>query len=81
MAFDVGAFMPIDQFKSRVDRLIREIRESPKAKGSDRIYLPGEMEWERRERALTEGMALPEDVIDRLMGMAEDIGLDMRSFF
>jgi LDH2 family malate/lactate/ureidoglycolate dehydrogenase len=81
IAIDVGAIIPIDQFKARMDRLIREIRESPKAKGSVRIYLPGEMEWEKREQAMEKGMQLPEDAIDRLIGLAEDIGLDMGLFF
>ena len=36
--------------------------QSPRAEGSDRIYLPGEIEWERRDRALAEGIVLPEDV-------------------
>ena len=73
--------MPIDRFKDRMDRLIREIRNSPKARGAERIRLPGEMEWEYHERAVTEGMVLPEDVVDRLAGLAEDIGLNMQDFF
>lgn len=81
IAIDVGAIIPIDQFKARMDRLILEIRESPKAKGSVRIYLPGEMEWEKREQAMEKGMQLPEDAIDRLIGLAEDVGLDMGLFF
>jgi len=81
IAIDVGAIMPIQEFKERMDQVIRWIKESPKAKGSDRIYLPGEMEWERRERALKHGMVLPEDVIANLKGLAEDVGLDIRDFF
>ncbi|MCL5103627.1 MAG: Ldh family oxidoreductase [Armatimonadetes bacterium] len=81
IAINAGAMMPIDLFKARVDRVIREIKQSPKAKGADRIYLPGEIEWDKRERALAEGMQLPEHVGDRLIGLSEDIGLDMSPFF
>lgn len=81
IAINVNAFMPIDRFKDRVDQVCREIKESPKAKGSERIYLPGEIEWENRERALAEGMQLPEHVVDRLMGLSEDIGLSPERFF
>ena len=81
IAINAGAIVPIDQFKARVDELVRKVRNSPKAKGSDRIYVPGEMEWEHRERALAEGMELPEDVVDRLMGLAEDVQLDIVSYF
>jgi len=61
-----------------MDQMIREIRAAPKAKGSERIYLPGEMEWERREAALRNGMELPPDVIASLVGLAEDWELDAR---
>jgi ureidoglycolate dehydrogenase (NAD+) len=79
VAIDVGAMMPIEQFKERMDRMIREIRSAPKAKGSERIYLPGEMEWERRDKALAEGMVLPDHVVMNLAGLAEDVGLDLKS--
>ncbi len=62
LAFDIGAMTPIDEFKARMDRIVRELHAAPKAAGVDRIYVPGEMEWERRERALAEGIPLPPDV-------------------
>ena len=58
-----------------MDALIREIKTAPKAKGSQRIYLPGEMEWERREAALAQGIPLPEHVVHSLSGLADDLGL------
>ena len=79
VAIDIGAMMPIEQFKERMDRMIREIRSAPKAKGSERIYLPGEMEWERRDKALVEGMVLPDHVVINLAGLAEDVGLDLKN--
>jgi LDH2 family malate/lactate/ureidoglycolate dehydrogenase len=62
IAIDIGAMMPIGDFKRRVDALTAEIRQAPRAEGADRVYLPGEIEWERRQRALAEGIVLPEDV-------------------
>ena len=81
IAINIAAFMPIPWFKDRVDRICREIRESPKSKGSERIYLPGEIEWDNRERALAEGMQLPEHVVDRLIGLSDDVGLALEPFF
>lgn len=77
IAINVGALMPVEQFKRRMDWLIRDIKHAEKGKGSDRIYLPGEMEWENRDRALVEGMVLPDDVLDRLLGLAEDWSVDI----
>jgi ureidoglycolate dehydrogenase (NAD+) len=81
IAINVSQIMPIQEFKHRMDRLIREIKASPKARGSERIYLPGEMEWERRDEALDKGMFLPEDVVASLLGLAEDLDLDIGGLF
>jgi ureidoglycolate dehydrogenase (NAD+) len=81
IAININNFMPVTQFKERMDRMIREIKSAPKAKGSDRIYLPGEIEWNNRERALAQGVTLPEHVIERLTGLAADFDLDLESYF
>ncbi len=75
IAIDAGAILMPDVFDQRMEWLADYIHESPKAKGSDRIYLPGEMEWERREEALKHGMILPADVVDTLKGLADDAGM------
>ena len=75
IAIDIGAMMPMEIFKQRVDIMIRGIKDSPKAKGSERIYLPGEMEWEKRREAMANGIPLPEDVRAALRGVAADFGL------
>lgn len=80
IAIDVAAMMPMPLFGARMDDLIREIREAPKARGATRIYLPGEMEWERRETALARGMELPAYVLESLRGPAADVGLDPAQF-
>jgi ureidoglycolate dehydrogenase (NAD+) len=75
IAVNVGALMPIDAFKGRMDAMIREIKTAPKAVGTERIYLPGEMEWERRDLALRDGMRLPDYVLTNLIGLAEDVSM------
>ena len=81
IAIDISQMMPLGEFKGRMDGMIREIHAAPKAKGADRIYLPGEMEWERRTDALANGIALPADVLANLYGLAEDAGLDPQALF
>jgi LDH2 family malate/lactate/ureidoglycolate dehydrogenase len=73
--------MPIAEFKQRMDTMIRNIHETPKAKGSERIWLPGEMEWERREVALKEGMLMPEIVLNSLAKLAKEVGRDFEEVF
>jgi len=75
IAFDIGAMMPLAEFKSRMDSMVRELHAAPKAAGVERVYVPGEMEWEHREAALTTGIPLPPDVAAGLRGLGEDVGL------
>jgi ureidoglycolate dehydrogenase (NAD+) len=77
MAIHIEAFMPVAQFKDRMDHLIREIHGAPKAEGAERIYVPGEIEFEKRDRALAEGIDLPDDVVASLRGLAGDLELDL----
>jgi ureidoglycolate dehydrogenase (NAD+) len=75
LAFDVGQITPIQTFKDRVDAMIRDIHESPKAKGSSRICLPGEIEWGNLRKSKAEGIVLPDDVREALRGLAQDVGM------
>lgn len=76
VAINVEAFEPAASFKQRMDALIRQIKDAPKAKGADRIWLPGEKEWEYRAKALAEGIVLPQDVRSSLKALAEDLGIE-----
>ena len=75
LAVNVDAILPAEQFHERVRRTVDEIRSAPKAKGIERIYLPGEIEWEKHERALRDGIDLPEDVAANLRLLAAESGL------
>ena len=71
-----GGDEPIAQFKQRADALAAEIRNQPKAEGSQRIMLPGDFEAENRKRALVEGILLPADVVASLGDLASDLKFD-----
>ena len=58
IAIDCKAIMPLGHFTSRVEELINEIHAAPRADGVERLYVPGEMEWERHDRAMKEGIRL-----------------------
>ncbi len=73
LAFNIGAMSSLDVFKTRVDELISEIHATPKAEGVERLYVPGEMEWENRRASLDQGITLPEDVLASLRGLAEKL--------
>ena len=76
IAIDIPSFIDSKVFFERIQSLARQITTAPKAPGVDRIYLPGEKEWDNRERALREGLSLPHDVLENLRGLAEDLSLE-----
>jgi ureidoglycolate dehydrogenase (NAD+) len=57
--------------------MVDEIHNAPRVEGVDRIYVPGEMEWERYDRAMKEGIQLPPDVVTSLQDAAKMTGLDL----
>ena len=75
MALDVGHMMPVDEFKQRMDVQIRQMRNSDKAKGIERVYLPGEIELERKENFLRDGIAFAAEIVEDLDAVAENLGM------
>ncbi len=71
LALDVAAIGP--DLPPRIESLIEEIHAAPRAAGVDRLYVPGEKEWENLDRSLRDGIALPPDVVASL-GEAAAIG-------
>ena len=43
-------------------------------------FSPIQFRREKREQALSEGMILPPDVVDNLIGLADDIGIETLPF-
>lgn len=79
IAIDVGSIMPAAEFHQRIASMSEEIKLAAPAKGGA-IFLPGEMEWDHRERALRAGIEFPEDVLISLRGLADDSGLDPAAY-
>jgi LDH2 family malate/lactate/ureidoglycolate dehydrogenase len=65
-AIDLSRIVSPDEFKQRVDELIRTLRDSPLAEGAERVYLPGEIEHERKIERRREGIPLPASTIELL---------------
>ena len=75
IAIDIGAMVPREQFEKRIRGLIDEIHATPTAEGVERVLMPGEREWGMYHNALQSGIALPQDVIEKLSQAAEFTGV------
>jgi LDH2 family malate/lactate/ureidoglycolate dehydrogenase len=76
IAIDPTRFVPLDEFRSAVDTLIREIRSGQRAVGVDRIWLPGEPEHERALVRNRDGIPLSPPLIAELQRLAGDVGAE-----
>ena len=75
MAIDPAAFRPLDEFKRDMDRLARELKDSPKAQGQARIYVHGEKSFARTERFRKEGIPMEPKVVESLKKMGSELGV------
>jgi LDH2 family malate/lactate/ureidoglycolate dehydrogenase len=73
---DIDHFVPVADFLQRMTNLIAEHRSVPLVRGGDRIYLPGEIEYLKREQRLKTGIPLEDYVIASLVQLGTEIGLD-----
>jgi LDH2 family malate/lactate/ureidoglycolate dehydrogenase len=70
-ALSIEKFMPVQGFKGRMDRLIRELKSARLMKQVEKIYLPGEKEFEAKVRNLREGIPLSKAILTELNKMGE----------
>lgn len=75
LAFNIEAFRPLEEFKAEVDRQIRTIHASETRPGFDRVYLPGELEWLKKEEQVASGVSLPVEDLAALKTLGEELGV------
>jgi LDH2 family malate/lactate/ureidoglycolate dehydrogenase len=75
LAIDPSRFLPIEEFRHRVDELIVDVRHSERAEGVERIWLPGEPEHYRRLERQQQGIPLPTVLVEELNGFAAELGV------
>jgi len=74
IAINASMFCDESDYADRIEEMAVQLRNLPKAEGCERIYLPGEMEWELLRKAEREGIDLPSDVLESLQNLAKDSG-------
>jgi LDH2 family malate/lactate/ureidoglycolate dehydrogenase len=77
LALDITRFMPVALFQERLTALMTQLNASELAAGVERIRLPGELEWARREARLRDGIPVTEEALTTLQAVANDLGLQI----
>lgn len=75
MAFDIAWFMPLSEFKERINAFIADIKKSKLRAGFNEILVPGELEQRRENERRIEGVKLDAGVFDELAALAKDLNV------
>lgn len=75
LAIDPGQFMPVEEFRARVTRLVEMVKASGRARGVEEVYIAGEIEFRRKAERLRNGIPISGVVRDELRGLAADAGV------
>jgi LDH2 family malate/lactate/ureidoglycolate dehydrogenase len=74
-AVNVESFMDLPEFTAVVDKAIREIKISARAEGTERIYIPGEIEFETKAKRLAHGIPIPDQVVKDFIALGQELGV------
>lgn len=75
IAIDISAFVEVDEFKKTTGEILRELRNSKRAQGQERIYTAGEKEYlawlERKDK----GVPLNEELQNEVLTLIKELDL------
>lgn len=80
IAIDVSAFTELEDFKKTTGDILRELRNSKKAQGHDRIYTAGEKEYETWLYRKDKGVPVNQKLLEELIAMKDELGLEGYEF-
>jgi L-2-hydroxycarboxylate dehydrogenase (NAD+) len=73
VAISIAAFGELDDFRRRVDKLVREIRRSKRMPGVERVWLPGEQSRAKLEERSRLGVPIPAALRASLAKLAAEL--------
>lgn len=70
-AIDIEKFCGLDAFKEGISQMIAEMKALPKTPGSEEIFMPGEIESQRRAQRKEQGIQMSDGVYRELEALAQ----------
>ena len=75
LVIDLQAFGDPAVFKSSLDHLVRDLRNSERLPNVERIWLPGEQSHQRRQKYSLQGIPLPAPLFADLVALAAELNI------
>lgn len=76
MAIDINAFIDVEQFKKTTGDILRDLRNSKKAPGNERIYTAGEKEYLAWLYRKDKGVPINKALQDDMLFLKKELNLD-----
>jgi LDH2 family malate/lactate/ureidoglycolate dehydrogenase len=77
MAIDIEAFTDLDTYKQEVEGLAEWVCSARPLPDVERIYAPGEIEEETRQRRLQDGIEIPDPTWAEIGALAAELGVEI----
>ena len=68
-------FLPVDEFRRRIDDLIAYLKGMPLAEDAEEILIPGEPEARKAAECRVAGIPIEKEVVATLNGVAAELGV------
>ena len=75
-AINIEWFMPVAEFRSRLDSMIQNLRDTPLAAGHDAVYVPGERGFRQMADRRLHGIPVRLDLLERMNALADKFHVD-----
>ncbi len=75
-AVRVDAFLPLDQFKTQMDGMVRALKAAPRAEGAGELRIAGEVEQRLEEERRASGVPLHPTILASLRSMCEELRIE-----
>jgi LDH2 family malate/lactate/ureidoglycolate dehydrogenase len=79
-AIRIDAFQTAEEFKDYMDLWIRTFRSATPVDGEDQVLIPGAPERLSEKLKTKEGIGLPDSVVEKLIGIADELGVSKKVF-
>ncbi len=77
MAIDIARFRDVDDFKSMMDDMIRELHATPTLPGADRVLVPGDPEADSMDDRLANGVPVENGQYAAIKARATELGVEV----
>ena len=77
LVIDISVLMPLEEYYSRMDRLIEWVKEVKPQKNVVEVLLPGETRWKYFETQLKDGIFLEQKTVESLSKLAGELNVQV----